>query len=216
MNDVNELERHKSPATRPQPLAVHHGRLWMGSWDTDRVYAIDPASFSVIAEFDSPGKPYGLAVFGDGLRAVVSIGDEDDRYFFAFDPARGFDLTSKTPCPDFTGSHLAADGDMLYLGQMGNRRILVLDGRYKVLREIPLPTRIGGMASYQGTFYVIAGDEELENLRFATLDIESPARVKEVARLSFDARSLAFDGSKWWTSHRDESEIVAFTAGDAA
>ncbi len=185
----------------------------MGSWDTDHIYEIDPKSGAVLQEIPAPGKPYGIAVLGNELRLVVSIGEEDDRYFFRFLPGSGFDLESKVACPDFTGSHLASDGTSLYLGQMGNRRILLLDAAYSIQREIPLPTRIAGVAFNSGTLYVISGDEELENLHFATLDLQTPEpKVVPVAAIPFDARALAFDGSAWWTSHRDESQIVSFTA----
>ncbi|MBV8244843.1 MAG: hypothetical protein JOZ38_02875 [Candidatus Eremiobacteraeota bacterium] len=151
-------------------------------------------------------------MFGSELRAVVSIGADDDRYFFRFDPGTGFDLSSKTPCPDFTGSHLAANGTTLYLAQMGNRRLLVLDGAYNIQREVPLPTRIGGLGFASGGLYVISADEEWENLHFSSLngDAEHP-QVSEIASIPFDARALTFDGSAWWTSHREASEIVSFT-----
>lgn len=185
----------------------------MGSWDTDRLYAIDPQTWRVVEEVVAPGKPYGIAAIGNELRLVVSIGDEDDRFFYRFVPGEGFDSASKTACPDFTGSHLASDGTTLYLGQMGNRRILAIDAQGSVQREIALPTRCGGMGFRAETFYMISADEEFENLQLATLDLQAnnPA-LAPVATIPFDARCLAFDGDAWWTSHREASEIVSFQA----
>jgi len=80
MHDVKELERHDSPGGRPQPLAFHAGALWVGCWDTSRLYELDPATWSVIDEVPAPGRPYGMASFGGALHVVVSIGEEDDRY----------------------------------------------------------------------------------------------------------------------------------------
>jgi hypothetical protein len=213
MQSVKELERHQSPGSRPQPLAILGKTLWAGSWDTDHLYAIDPKTWSVIDEVAAPGKPYGLAEMDDGLRVVVSIGEEDDRYFYRFVPGKGFDPESKMACPDFTGSQLASDGARLYLGQMGNRRILELGADGSVLRAIAVPTRFGGMGFRGSTFYIISADEEFENLQLATLDLKvsDPAPVP-VASIPFDARSLAFDGNAWWTSHREASEIVSFIA----
>jgi len=212
MQPVKEASRHSSPGSRPQPLAFHGNVLWMGSWDTDRLYAIDPQRWQVVEEVAAPGKPYGIAVWGDALRVVVSIGEEDDRYLYRFVPGKGFDSESKTPCPDFTGSHLASNGTTLYLGQMGNRRILALGENDSVLREIALPTRCGGFGFRDGTLYMISADDEFENLQLATLDVRvtDPA-LAPVAAIPFDARSLAFDGKLWWTSHREASEIVSFT-----
>ncbi len=213
MHNVNELERHPSPAGRPQPLAFHAGRLWIGAWDTDTIYAVDPATWSVAAQFAAPGKPYGLALYRGALSAVISVGDDDDRYLFRFDPERGFDAGSKTACPDFTGSHLAADGDTLYLCQQGKRRILALDAVGTVTREIALPTRCTGFNfGAAGECFMISADDEWENLAFSRLSLRGEtAEVTPIEGVPFDARALAFDGSRWWTSHRDANEIVAFS-----
>jgi hypothetical protein len=214
MQTAQELNRRPSPATRPHPLAYLGGLLWMGSWDTDHIYAIDPTSWSVRHDFEAPGKPYGLSTFGSELRVVVSHGEEDDRYLYRLVPDSGFDLGSKTPCPDMTGSFMAAAGDRIYLGQMTFRRILVLKPDASVEREIALPTRCAGLGfGPQGRFYMISGDDELEHLSFGTLDISQSAPAFQAIRsLPDEARSLAYDGSSWWTSLRDENEIASFTA----
>lgn len=212
MQDVKVLQRQAAPAGRPQPLAFHRGRLWVGSWDTDRLYAIDPQTWKVVDDVAAPGKPYGMAVLGDGIVTVVAIGDDDDRYLSRFVPGRGFD-SNPTPCPDFTGSHLAADGETLYLCQQGNRRILVLDEGGGVRREIALTTRCAGVAfESPGKSFIIAADAEFENLELAAYDLRQNApEPAPVAAVPFDARGLTFDGTQWWTSHREENEIVSFT-----
>lgn len=212
MQEVKELRRHASPGGRPQPIAFDGTSLWIGSWDTDHIYEIDPKSGNVLHEFPAPGKPYGLAVIGNEIRAVVSIGDDDDRYFYRFVPGTGFDLQSKTECPDLTGSHLASDGTDLYLGQMHNQRILVMTPEGEVKREIPLPSRIGGMGFHEGQMHVIGADEEFEKLRFASLDLQTDKpQITEIATMPQNARSLAFDGTAWWTNHREANQIVSFT-----
>lgn len=212
MQNVKEQVRRPSPGSRPQPLAFDGTSLWMGSWDTDHIYQIDPTNGAVLQEVAAPGKPYGLAVLGNELRAVLSVGADDDRYFYRFSPGTGFDLASKTACPDLTGSHLASDGGLLYLAQMHYRRILIIGRDASIQREVPLPSPIGGMGFYSGTLYVISADDEFENLHFSTFNSheEKPA-ITEVATIPFDARSLAFDGQVWWTSHREASQIVSFT-----
>lgn len=188
----------------------------MGSWETDRIYSIDPESWSVRDEIEAPGKPYGLTAVGDELRVVVSHGNDDDRYLYRLDPYQGFDLDSKTPCPDLTGSYLAADGSTLYLGQMTFRRILVLEGEgdVGVQREIALPTRCAGFGfGHHDRLYMISGDDELEHLEFGTLDVSgSEARFESIRPLPDEARSLAYDGARWWTCLRDANEIASFTA----
>jgi hypothetical protein len=213
MQDVKERSRQAAPAGRPQPLALVGETLWVGSWDTDRLYAIDLRTWLVVDEVPAPGRPYGLALIGNELRVVVSIGDDDDRYLYRFIPGRGFDPDSKLPCPDFTGSHLAADGTTLYLCQATNRRIVELDDMANVVRESALPTRCVGMGFGPSGFYIISADEEFEHLQLATLDLRSTnPGIAPVAGIPFDARSLAFDGKNWWTSHREANEIVSFSA----
>jgi hypothetical protein len=212
MQTIKELQRRPSPGPRPQPLALFADKLWIGSWDTNSIYAVDPKSWSVIESIPAPGRPYGIAPIDGELRIVVSDGGEaDDRYFYRFIPGKGFDEASKTACPDFTGSHLAARSGTLYLGQMHDRRILALDANYTILREIPLPTRCGGFAfGPDGKLYMIAADEEFERLEFATFDLNGANKLDVIAPVPFGARGLAADGRAWFTSDREVSQIVSF------
>ncbi|MGA2759924.1 MAG: hypothetical protein ABSF08_06370 [Candidatus Cybelea sp.] len=211
MQNVKEVRRQGSPGGRPQPLAFYGGQLWVGSWETDKLYAIDTKNWEVVDEIAPPGRPYGLATFGDALSVVVAL-DDDDRYLFRFRPGHGFD--NKVACPDVTGSHLASDGSTLYLCQQGMRRILALDARGGVQREIALPVRCGGFAfDGSGNSFMLAANEEFENLEFARADLQqSVAATEPIASVPFDGRALTFDGSMWWTSDREEGQIVAFTA----
>ena len=213
MQTTEQLDRRPSPATRPHPLTYLDGTLWMGSWDTDRIYAIDPRKWVVRREPEAPGKPYGITAFGDELRVVVALGDDDDRYLYRLVPDTGFDLKSKIACPDHTGSYLATSGSTIYLGQMTLQRILVLTPDATVEREIRLPTRCAGLVfGPDGRFFMISGDDELEHLHFGTLDIDrSNPRFESIRPLPDEARSLAYDGSVWWTCLRDANEIASFT-----
>ena len=205
--------RFAAPAGRPQPLAFHDGTLWVGCWDTSHVYAVDPVAGTVREEHAAPGKPFGLTSYRGALRAVVSDGgDADDRYFYTLVPGSGFDLASKTACPDFTGSHLAADGDTLYLGQMHEKRVLALDAAGTIIREIALPTPCGGIGIGAGTSYVISADSEFEDLTLATFPLaDAHPKLTPVGALPPESRGLAFDGVAWWTSLREANEIATFT-----
>jgi hypothetical protein len=208
---LHEIARRPSPAPRIQPIALYDGLLWMGSWDTNHLYGVDPHSWAVKEDVPAPGQPFGIAPLGGALHVVVSDGgEEDDRYLFRFVPGRGFDESSKTPCPDMTGSHLASDGRQLFLGQMHNRRIVTLDAQTNVTSEIPLPTRCGGFGfGPDGRLYMISADDEFENLQLATLDLDG--KMTPLAPIAFGARSLAYDGSAWYTSDREAGFIVSFT-----
>ncbi len=212
MQHVTETQRQPTPAAKPQPLAFYRGKLWVGCWDNDKIYGIEPKNWDVTDEVKAPGRPYGLAAHGDGLAVVVAL-DDDDRYLFRFNPERGFDPSSKVPCPDVTGSHLASDGTTLYVCQQGNRRIVALNERAEITREIALTTRCAGFAfDASGSAYMIAADADFDNLEFARFDLaKNQADVERVATISAEARGLTFADGAWWTSYREENEIGAFT-----
>jgi hypothetical protein len=212
MQTIKELQRQPAPAGRPQPLAFYDGKLWVGCWDVDKLYGIDVKNWDVVDEVKAPGRPYGLAASGGGLSVVVAL-DDDDRYLFRFVPGRGFDAASKTACPDLTGSHIAFADKTLYLCQLGKRRVLALDEHWNVVREIALPTRLGGLAfDGSGKSFFIAADEEFEDLEFARIDLQQSAPGFEVlGKLPFDGRGVAFDGTNWWSSVREEGEIAQFS-----
>ncbi len=212
MQSVTDLQRKPSPAGHPQPLAALGSAIYAGCWDTDSVYGIEATTWEKCAEFAAPGKPYGMAVLDGTIRVVVSIGEDDDRYLYTFVPGKGFDLESKIALPDLSGSHLASDGTTLHLLQMGKRQIVTLDAAGASLREYPLPVRITGIGFAGGTLYGIAGDEEFENLHLATIDLGgSDVLVTDIAPLDDLARGLTHDGKRWWTSYRDENDIVSFS-----
>ena len=144
MHDVTETLRLPSPAPRPQALAFDGDKLWMGSIETDRLYAINPLQWTVIEEEKVPGKPWGMTVLGDELRVICGVGDEDDRVIRRFVPGHGFKTGDAIECPDATGSQLSYDGTYLYVSQWYNRRILGLDERGNVVREISVPHGICG------------------------------------------------------------------------
>ena len=213
-NVINELLRLPSPAPLPLGLAFDGNTLWMASRETHRLYAIDHAKWTVREESgQAPGGPFGMTLVGDELRVIIGIGEKDhDRYIYRYIPGHGF-KNDRIACPDLTGAHLAFDGDTLFLSQAHYRKILALDASGSVIREISLDRTPVGMTIANGCFYLITADAEFENLEFWKVDAhgEQP-QVTVLATIPFDARGLTFDGSRFWTSHRDANEIVAFTA----
>ncbi len=211
IGDITEFLRLPSPAPKPLGVAFNGGTLWMASRETHRLYAIDASSWTVRDEAQAPGGPFGMAIVGDELRVVIALGEnEQDRYIYRFVPGHGF-KTDRIDCPDLTGSHVAFDGDTLFLSQAHYRKILALDANGGITREISLKRTPLGMAIAAGNFYLITSDEEFENLQLTMVDAHGEMPVETtLASVPFDARGLTFDGSRFWTSHRDNNEIVAF------
>lgn len=213
MHDVHETMRLPSPAPRPQSIAFDGEKLWMGSIETNRIYAIDPHHWTVSEEERAPGKPYGIAVVGDELRVICAQGDEDSRVIRRFVPGHGFKDSDALACPDDTGSQLSYDGVRLYVSQWYNKRILGIDERGSVVRTIPAPRGICGQCFFDGAFYVLNTDDEESTDYFLTRIVVNGGQpnVEDLARVPFAARALAHDGSRFWTNHREHNQIVAFT-----
>jgi YVTN family beta-propeller protein len=209
---IDEVRRLRAPGPEPLGLAFDGATLWIASREAHRLYAVDPATWTVSQEIPTPGAPFGIAVAAHGLSVVIGFGhDDDDRYIYRFVPGHGFE-SDRIECPDSSGVHVAYDGDALYLSQAHNRRILALDGRGAVLRDIQLDRVPVGMTIVDGLFYLITADKDFKNPYLTKLDARAAAPpVTLLASIPFRARGLAFDGSCFWTGHRDASEIVAFT-----
>ncbi len=214
MHKISESLRLPSPAPRAQPIAFQGDTLWIGSWDTHRLYGLDPHTWTVREEAPGPAKPYGMTVVGDELRVVLGL-EDDDRYIVRFVPGHGFRDEGKIECPDRTGSQLAFDGDTLFLSQLADRRILALDGGGNELHTIPLERKPCGMTIVEGCFFLLTGDDEMDEIRLTKVDARGKRPVAtDLAMVPFDARGLAYDGTRFWTNHRDSNEIVAFSASD--
>jgi hypothetical protein len=213
MQDVTESLRMPSPAPRPQAIAFDGEKLWMGSLDTSRLYAIDPHQWTVGDEATVPGKPWGMTVVGDELRVICGEGDEDHRVIRRFVPGHGFKTADAIDCPDGTGSQLSYDGSRLYVSQWYNKRILGIDERGSIVRSIEFPRGICGQCYADGAFYVLStDDEDTDNYYLSRVraDGDTPS-VEDLGRVPFAARALAHDGVKFWTNHREYNQIVAFT-----
>ena len=212
MNDVKELLRLPAPAPRPQALAFDGSTLWMGSIETDRLYAINPTHWTARDEGAVPGKPWGMTVMGDELRIVCGEGADDARVIRRYIPGHGFHADGAIACPDDTGSHLAFDGDRLYLSQWYNKRILSLDESGAIGSVIALPHEICGIVVADAHIYALTTDDERSNDYWLTrIDARGATPViQDLVRIPFHARALAYDGARFWTNHREQHEIVAF------
>lgn len=209
---ITERERLASPATTPQALAWHKGELWFGSRDLQRVYRMDRENWKVLEEGEAPGIPWAAVSAGGAFWFTLGEGAEDDRYLRRYDARKGFAGTERIACPDFTGSYLSYDGEDLYLSQWYKHRILKLDAEGNVIGEIAVGAEISGHTFVDGMIYVLCGTEQGEgDWRLARLDPRQVTPdVEELARVPFQCRSLAFDGERLWTNHREADRIVCF------
>ena len=212
---IVERERLPSPAPTPQALAWHRGELWFGSRDLRRIYQMNRERWNVMEETEAPGTPWAAVSVGDALWFTLGEGADDDRYLRRYD--KGFSEKERIACPELTGSYLSYDGEALYLSQWYKHRILKLDRAGQIVREIAVGAEISGHVFVDGSIYVLRGTEQNGgDWRLAKLDPrEAVPQVKELARVPFQCRSLAYDGEHLWTNYREAGQIVCFEIGRA-
>ncbi|MBC5799243.1 MAG: hypothetical protein GIX03_08310 [Candidatus Eremiobacteraeota bacterium] len=208
---VESFTRVPAPAPAPIGIAFDGSLLWIGSVETDRLYAVDPRTRSVMEEWPVPGTPYGLVAHDGDVRVVVGDAESDDRSIARFVRGKGFDAQT-IPCPDATGSWLASDGETLYLSQRFEHRILALDRTGAVQRTIPVRREITGMTIVDDDFFLLTTEsKEVDDYRIVRLDAHGVhASETESAALPLSGRGLAFDGTRFWTNLREQNTMVSF------
>ncbi|MEP7072036.1 MAG: hypothetical protein ABI839_06580 [Verrucomicrobiota bacterium] len=205
-----EQQPHPALARTPQALAWDGRHMWLSSRDLGHVYQVDVPTRKVIQEIKPPGVAWG-AVAGNGcVYFTIGEGAQDDRYIYRYAPGAGF--LKLFACPDFTGSYLSFDGQHLYLSQWYQQRILQLDADGEIVRTIEVGAEICGHTFVAGTVYVLRGVEQPEeDWRIARFTLaEKTPSVTDVAKVPFAARSLTFDGVRFWSNHRAADETVSF------
>jgi hypothetical protein len=208
---ISEQQSLPSPARTPQALAWHGGELWFGSRDLQRIYRMDRKNWKLLEDISAPGTPWAAVSAGGCLWFTLGEGPEDDRYLRRFEVGKGFS-GERIACPEFTGSYLSYDGESLYLSQWYKHRILKLDGVANPIREMVIGAEISGHTFVDGLIYVLRGTEQNGgDWRLARFDPrESVPEILELARVPFQCRSLAYDGERLWTNHREANQIVSF------
>jgi hypothetical protein len=209
---IDELVRLPSPCPEPQALACDGTDLWVGSVETARLYGLRSATGAVFEEAAAPGEPIGMVLTGDAMRVVCSEQD-DSRFIRRYVIGHGF-KSEAIACADDTGSFLAWDGDHLFLSQRSLHRILKLSPTGDVLATYDVGRQITGMCFIEGRFFLITTDSrESDDYRLVRFDARNEGNaLVELASIPFRGRSLAWDGTRFWTNHRSQNTIVAFSA----
>ena len=212
MNTIQELQRLASPAAKPQSLAWDGATLWMGSRETKCIYAINPTTWTVGWKTSAPGTPYGMTVVGAELRVLCGETADDNRIIRRCIPGQGFDGKFGIPCPDDTGSQLGYDGQRLHVSQWYPKKVLALGSAGKVEQVIHVPHGICGQVFVDGFIFLVTTDAEETNDYWLTrVDLRPATPVTvDLVRIPFAARALAYDGTRFWTNHRELNQIVSF------
>lgn len=210
LQSIVELDRLVSFSPRPHGIAVHEGTAFISCVGTGLIDAIDVAGWKKTGEITPPGFPWGLT-FGRGtLFATCSETEEDVRRIRTFVPGSGW-REGFIPAPEDTGSHLAIYQGHVLLGQWYNQVLLLLDDEGNVLRRYDAPHGVAGLAVRDDVAYLLSTDDEDAGEYWITrLDLQT-GTSEDVALVPFHARSLCWDGERFWTSFREGDRIVRFT-----
>lgn len=214
MKNIVELQRLDSPFPKPQALYVDGPTLWVSSRLTRKLYTLDRATMRVTWETNAPGKstPWGVTKMHGDVYAVCGTDADsvDDRTINRCVPGQGFDPAFSWTCPDNMGSHLSFDGGSLVLSQWYGKKLCAFDAAGQVRRVWPAPHPVPGHCYADGSFWLLTVEnEESDDYWITRLDPKT-GKSEDVARVGFSARALAFDGTNFWTNHREANQIVRF------
>ena len=217
MKRIVERKRLPSPIPKPQSLVCDGNRLWVGSRQTHDIVAIDVADWKVVWRTRAPGTPYGMTLVNGELRVICGETAEDNRIIRRCVPLQGFDAHWAMPCPDDTGSQLGFDGRTLHVSQWYPRKVIALTADGKAERVLTAPHGICGQVFVNGALYLMTtDDEETTDYWLTRVDpTGATPTCEDIAQVPFAARALAFDGTRFWTNHREQNEIVCFERPDA-
>lgn len=216
MKDITNVERHPSPLVTPQALACDGGELWLSSRDLGTLHRVNAETLQTVDEIDPPGIVWAGVNTNDGWRFTIGKGLNDDRYIYRYAADEGW--TKLFACPELAGSYLSFNGDCLYLSRWYKGQIHQMDDAGNVRRDIDIGAEICGQTYVDDMLYVLRGRENAdipgaaEEWRIARLDPrEVTPQIEDLATIPFAARSLAFDGRKFWSNHRAANEIISFS-----
>lgn len=212
MKRITELRRLASPIPKPQSIAWDGRLLWVGSRQTRQICALDPTAWQVRWETVAPGVPYGMTVVDGEIRVLCGETADDNRIIRRLIPHRGFDPNWAIPCPDDTGSQLGWDGRRLHVSQWYPKKVITLSDAGQPERTLTAPHGICGQVWIDGILYLATtDDEETTDYWLTRVDPRQPtSSVEDIAHIPFAARALTFDGTNFWTNHREQNQIVSF------
>ena len=210
LKPIIEIDRLVSASPEPHSVAVLRGKeVWIASRATRRIDVMEREGWRKVDEIETPGMPWGMNYGGGAVVMTCGEAPDDNRRVRRYIPADGFDDVV-IECPDDTGSHLALYGGRVLLGQWYNKRLLLLNDDGTVAHAWNTPHEVCGVAVIDDMACLLGtDDEDSEEYFFSRLDLRS-GLTDDLASVPFRARGLAWDGSRFWTNHREADRVVTF------
>ncbi len=209
LKPIVELDRFVSASPQPHSVAVRGKEVWIASRATRKIDVMDREGWRKTGEIEPPGMPWGMHYGGGAIVMTCGEGDEDHRFVRRYVPGEGFD-DLEIACPEDTGSHLAMYGGRILLGQWYDKRVLLLDEDGSIGRTWKTPHEVCGVAVIDDMACLLGTDEEENGAYYISrLDLRT-GTADDLATVPFRARGLAWDGSRFWTNHREADRTVTF------
>src|SRR5690242_18655516 len=208
MKTVLEIERKQATCKEPHAVATDGRTLWVSSRATYRVDVVDRATWRKVDELQPPAMAWGMT-YARG-EVLMTCGDPDTENRRIVTYRDGVLTGTPVVCPDGTGSHLSFDGRHVLLGQWYLKKVHALGADGAVVRTYEAPHEVCGLAAKDGELLLLGTDDESTTEYFiSAIDLGTGAS-RDVASVPFRARGLAWDGSSFWTNHREADQTVRF------
>jgi hypothetical protein len=146
---------------------------------------------------------------GGSIVMTCGEGPDDNRRIHRYVPSDGFD-SLVIDCPGDAGSHLAMYGGRILLGQWYNKQLLLLNDDGSISHTWNSPHEICGVAVIDDVAVLLGTDEEENGTYYMTRVDLRTGTADDLASVPFRARGLAWDGSRFWTNHREADRTVTF------
>ena len=199
-----------APEPVPQSLTYDGKQLWIGSWETKQIVAVDRTGRRR-THFAAPAKPVG-ATFANGHFFYMLSDEADDRTVRSVDEHGTWADDAFLP-PDESGSFLSWDGEWLWLSQRFLKRVHRLDPQtHRPLQTIEIGEQVIGHTWIGDWLYVSLWlGKDRGGAVLGRVSGADSGGVQYLASSDFAMISLAYDGDALWANDTKGSRIVAMS-----
>lgn len=207
---LEAVAHFSAPEPFNQSLAYDGKQLWIGSYETRNVIALDRTGRRR-SHFAAPGKPIG-ATFVNGRLHFVLADEDDDRTVRSTDE-HGVWAEDGFPAPGGSGSFLSWDGASLWLSQRHNKRVLKLDpATHAPLESYEIGEQILGHAWIGDWLYLSLWlGKDRGGAVLGRVLRAAPEDLQLIAAAPFAMISLAYDGDALWCNDTKGNRVVALS-----
>ncbi len=218
-----ELDGFRAPYTHLAGMAWDGGKMWFVSYERRRLFSVDPATYEVADDFETPVRCLGMTCLWDD-ELLLTGGEWDSQTAYLFD--KNGDVVATHNFDRAVNGGFAFDGEFIYWNSEGDSENPDDDRLYKLARDFEVAGAIPGVpgvlnhshalcmdyvqAHEHGNFWIMSSDGVVSQVK---LDFEN-GEVEVVdgfyGRHDNRHNGLAHDGENLWCGGAYESADVYF------